>query len=644
MIELDEQQKQVVFTEEPKVIVAASAGSGKTRCIIERIKFLLSVGYEAKNIYAITYTNAAAEEMRTRINDSADCFIGTIHSLANRILIQNGIDTSWIIQTENFELLFEEFIKREEEIIFPQIDYLLVDEFQDICDDEYDFIFNTLKPKEFMVVGDSSQCQPAGTKVRLRNNIYKNIEDIEIGDSVCWYDPNKSFLCGPTTKAHNAIEKRVTQISYRDFVDDNLITIVTEKGETSTYTPNHRTYVKLNDNTEYNEAVYLMCNREGRFRVGKIPFRQMNKTTHSNPWRDKMRAEGCTKIWILKLFKTDKEARVFENKISYKYQIPQICWQLNKVQWTQEDIDYIYEGLDTYESAKQCLKDYNRDINYPLLDEDSTVLKRQHFAYNAVSEIYACNIMPEVMSCLVYNDQIKHRKEYQQITDVKFNYITEPIKVYSLKVDGETYVADNIVTHNSIYSFKGGNFRHFMDLINDKEVKVYELNNCYRCGLEIIDFADTFLYPVEDIYKVPVQCKSGKLGNVLTMPFSIDNLLMEIVGNNYGDIFILTRTNREIEDVKFILDREGIPNDTFKKSDLDLGSLNELLMKDSVKILTVHSAKGLEAKKVIVLGVKTWSNEERRICYVAATRAQDELVWLTTKKKTRRREQVMTWG
>ena len=45
---------------------------------------------------------------------------------------------------------------------------------------------------------------------------------------------------------------------------------------------------------------------------------------------------------------------------------------------------------------------------------------------------------------------------------------------------------------------------------------------------------------------------------------------------------------------------------------------------DTVKVLTVHSAKGLEADNVIVIGVSKWSKnaEERRVAYVAATRAR----------------------
>lgn len=100
-MELNTQQTLAVQTDANKVLVAAGAGSGKTRVIMERIKFLLEQGVEGRKIYAITFTNAAAAEMRERLDESAqDVFIGTIHSLANRILIMNGIDTSSQIEKD----------------------------------------------------------------------------------------------------------------------------------------------------------------------------------------------------------------------------------------------------------------------------------------------------------------------------------------------------------------------------------------------------------------------------------------------------------------------------------------------------------------------------------------------------------------
>lgn len=58
----------------------------------------------------------------------------------------------------------------------------------------------------------------------------------------------------------------------------------------------------------------------------------------------------------------------------------------------------------------------------------------------------------------------------------------------------------------------------------------------------------------------------------------------------------------------------------------------EEMNKDTIKVLTVHGAKGLEAKKVAVIGVSNYSTEEKRIQYVAATRAKELLVWANIPK------------
>lgn len=636
---LDKYQESAVKTDSSCAVVVSCAGSGKTRCLTERLKYLIDNGVTPENIYAITYTNAAAQEMRERIGNS-DVFIGTIHGLANRILIMNGINTSEDINSENFDNLFTKIKKHLNDIELPKIEHLLVDEFQDICENEYKFMFNILKCDNFFIVGDTRQCQPAGTKVRLRNNIFKNIEDIKVGDSIVWYDNSKSFICGPTTNAWNSIEKKVEQISSRDFCNDNLITIKTENGNISRYTPNHRTFIKLNK-SEYLHAVYLMCDDNYKFRIGKIPFYCSNKSS-TNPWREKMRAEGCSKIWILKLFKTDKEARVLETKLSYKYQIPQTCWQLDKVQWTQEDLDFIYEGLDTKSSAIKCLKEFNRDIRYPLLDRETEKSLHIHFATNAVTEIYACNIIPEAMSCLVYNPELKHRKQYEVITEVDFEYIKEPIKVYSLKTEGETYIADNIVTHNSIYSFKGSNFKFFMNLIEDYGNDVYELINDYRNGQKIINYASNYVCNMYDIYNTPVRCASGLEGNVEQIIYSDDVVLKRLKqSQNYKDWFILTRTNAQLEYFMYLLESNKIPCTTFKKGNLTLEELNEKVDSNTVKVLTIHSAKGLENKNVMVYGAKVFNEEERRICYVAATRAKENLIWLIEPKK--KKKKMMEW-
>lgn len=349
---LDEQQKEAVYCNSDKILVAASAGCGKTLALTERLKHLLEIGTNPKEIFAITYTNAAAQEMRNRINNSENVFIGTIHSLANRILLLNGIDTNKYLQEEDFDELFE--LIKLNPIKIPKVSHLLVDEFQDICQNEYNFITDILKPENFFYIGDAAQ---------------------------------------------------------------------------------------------------------------------------------------------------------------------------------------------------------------------------------------------------------------------------------------------------SIFSFKGSNYQIFNSLCSNPDITLIELNNNYRNGIEIIDFAENFLENMDDIYIVQSKWANKNYGEVIKIRFSYDLILKYLQNKDYKDWFILTRTNAEIENITKFLASNNIPNTTFKKADLTLEELNKILTENMVKVLTVHSAKGLESKNVIVISFKLWNDEEKRIAYVAATRAEDKLIWMTALRKEKRsNHSMMNWG
>lgn len=82
--ELNERQCQAVFTNKSKVLVMAGAGAGKTKVLTNRIAYLLSQGVLETEIVAFTFTNKAANEMKLRLNKilgrQTKAFIGTFHS------------------------------------------------------------------------------------------------------------------------------------------------------------------------------------------------------------------------------------------------------------------------------------------------------------------------------------------------------------------------------------------------------------------------------------------------------------------------------------------------------------------------------------------------------------------------------------
>lgn len=90
------------------LLIAAGAGSGKTRTLTSRIAYLIESGVQPENILAITFTNKAANEMKGRIledsklkTENSKLFIGTFHSFGAKILRQ---EHKFFDRTKNFTI------------------------------------------------------------------------------------------------------------------------------------------------------------------------------------------------------------------------------------------------------------------------------------------------------------------------------------------------------------------------------------------------------------------------------------------------------------------------------------------------------------------------------------------------------------
>lgn len=109
---LNDKQREAVAASPGNILVLAGAGSGKTRVLVHRIAWLLSVEKDSANaILAVTFTNKASAEMRGRINQlmgyssQMGMWVGTFHGLAHRMLRYHHLDARL---PEDFQILDSE--------------------------------------------------------------------------------------------------------------------------------------------------------------------------------------------------------------------------------------------------------------------------------------------------------------------------------------------------------------------------------------------------------------------------------------------------------------------------------------------------------------------------------------------------------
>ncbi|MDP3980647.1 MAG: UvrD-helicase domain-containing protein, partial [Chlamydiota bacterium] len=105
LTDLNPQQLQAVTHTEGPLLIVAGPGSGKTRVITQRIAYLLDMGIDPESILAVSFTNKAAQEMRSRVNQCSKIpmgrWIGTFHSVCVRILRNHihrlGVHNNFVI-------------------------------------------------------------------------------------------------------------------------------------------------------------------------------------------------------------------------------------------------------------------------------------------------------------------------------------------------------------------------------------------------------------------------------------------------------------------------------------------------------------------------------------------------------------------
>jgi len=225
--------------------------------------------------------------------------------------------------------------------------------------------------------------------------------------------------------------------------------------------------------------------------------------------------------------------------------------------------------------------------------------------------------------------------EFQDINDIQLKIIIELSKI----TKNIFLVGDDL---QNIYSFRGSNNNIILDINKYFEkIKLESMNINYRSSPEIIDLANAIQKKNKKNFKKEMITSSEK--NIKPKLLVFDNLSKEINyivssintdlkrGYKRRQIAVLCRTNMPLYFLEEQLQKCKIKNKLLT---------SENYLSNCISLSTIHSAKGLEWDKVYLIGMnesyfpnpKCDIEEERRLFYVAVTRAKNNLTITFNKK------------
>ena len=628
-VKFNQYQLNAIYNNDKNIVCIAGAGSGKTTVMLERIKRLISDGVSPDSILCLTFTRTAALNMESRyksfeIDSDKTPMFSTFHAFCYQLLIadakiraylgytdipsiasdqkikiidstvkselgmkskkSNSLKDKYMMDLYNtrykyylksnniisFDILLEEVCNlfvNDNPIIKKyksQINYILVDEFQDTDQIQFDFI-SSFKDSNIFVVGDISQCHPAGTKIKLEDGSNKLIEDIRIGDTVITYNESSN--------SYNIDGCQVSEISKR--YSQNIVSIQTAN-YISRYTKDHLTYARFN--LDKNKDKYIMYFIYDEHEYGKLGCSKIYYTLYDMYFTDNIYnhivdddMSKRVKLWILGVY--ESKSAVFKDIYSVS----------NKF-----GITYLHSHYTDKESVIKLLEKFDRKFEYPIVSNINLLYTIVQDSKNGTKPflISVCNLIPELFDLVVpvYNN--KHNRYETTYENIIYMKNLAPAYVYGLSVNiDHNYIADGILTHNCIYSFRGASNSIMKMIMQDSQWTNIELPINYRSTKEICDYANdlTDKYNKEFAVKLESYDKHGveidekfytqSYNKKLTICPDMMNSLIDLLSTEYcGTTAILCRTNIEVQYLRKYLSMHDI-----QISDNNYGDIENVL-------------------------------------------------------------------
>lgn len=608
---LNDKQKEAVLATEGPCLIIAGAGSGKTKVLTHKIAYLIKEkNILPWNILAITFTNKAANEMKTRTetlleNTTNDIWIGTFHSICVRILRKFidriGYDTSFIIfDTSDQKSLVKDCLKT-----------LNID----------DKLF-TDRSVMYEISNAKNEMLEPGDYI---NRTYGDFRKETIG------------------KVYELYQKRLKENNALDFDDiiNLTIKILMQEPDVLEYYSNKFKYILVDEYQDTNKAQFtlitLLAATHGNITVvgdndqGIYSFRGADISNILNFEKDFL---GTKIIKLEQNYRCTKSilnvanAVIKNNPTKYKKEL-----------WTENEEGTLVTGYradNEYDEARYVVNQighlkYQEKFNY----SDFTVLYRMNAQSRSIEEILNREGIP-----------------YKIIGGLKF-YERKEIKdaiAYLRLIHNQN---DNMSLRRIINEPKRGIGKTSLDKVQElseqiekpmyeiiKSASEYGLNRVYLNSREFVEQIESLIAKRD---KMPVS-------ELIKLTLNITGYMKALENENTIEAESRIENLEELLTVAMEFEKESAENTLAEflegitlASDSDEVDENQ----DKVTLMTLHSAKGLEFPVVFLVGMEegifpgyksiqeeVGLEEERRLCYVGMTRAKQRLFLTCSRTRT----------
>ena len=591
-----EQLEAVKYTEGP-LLVLAGAGSGKTKVLTTRVAYLVNeCGINPSNILAITFTNKAAKEMKDRIYK-------VLGSMA------------YSIQISTFHSLGVLFIRENYELLGYKNNFTIID-----SDDALVIIKKIIKDLGY---------DPKYYNPKMIRNLISSAKN----ELLTPYDYEKYANSEETRIASQVYYKYQDKLFTSNSLDfDDLlmkpIELLRKNPEVLKQYQERFQYILIDEYQDTNEAQYVLSKM--------LSAKHRNICVVGDNDQSIYSFRGSNYRNILNFEKDYKDAKVIMLEENYRSTknilsvansvIKNNRERKDKNLWTNNEAGdkvFYHTALNEKEEANYVVNETKKLLEQGVSRSSIAVLYRTNAQSRTVEEAFVSNNIPYKVVGSFYFYNRKEIKDLISYLRVIYNHSDDVslLRVINVPKRGigtktiENLMSEANLTNQSIYDvIKSGKELEFKKIIEDIEVNMSDLSLT-----ELIDY---------------ILDKTG-IKQELISEDSVDSEIrlenleeFKSITKNFEDAYGLASLEDFLEEISLVADIEEHKNE-----------------QDTVTLMTIHSAKGLEFDYVFIVGLEEGIfphnnsifegniEEERRLCYVAITRASKKLWLINTKER-----------